>query len=259
MIFRTLFIVYLFTITFISNAYSQNKWKQANAEFQSYLKNFSEFNYDSLTQKSFKSIEKIGGLFKANSLKCKRNRDFGIIETIYSIEIEYLTEKSYYSSIEYDVHIFSKKNTIFGIASNQVGTRRNNQTSYFNNVELELLLKKHNQFYESEITKDDFTQNILTLHVYGHHCGEEGTENPSYFYGGISYKKSKNKKLFQNWLKSFNLELQTYGVEGLEYLNEHKGLKLSDSEKDMIAHIKERNSLLNSCGGCLYGFYEKAF
>jgi hypothetical protein len=53
--------------------------------------------------------------------------------------------------------------------------------------------------------------------------------------------------------------LQTYGVEALEYLQNKKGIKLSELDKKLLLNIKNRNSILNTCSGCLIGIYEKAF
>lgn len=117
----------------------------------------------------------------------------------------------------------------------------------------------HNEFYQSKLTITDFVNQSLEDHIYGYVCGFAPISYDVPRYNDLLFNKEKNISEFRNWIKSFNIELQTYGVEALQYLQNKKGIKLSELDKKLILNIKNRNSILNTCSGCLIGIYKKAF
>jgi len=63
--------------------------------------------------------------------------------------------------------------------------------------------------------------------------------------------KRKNRKELNKYLTSFSPELQTLGTIGLLKIG-----KITAEEKHFIDHLKNRNSVIFSCSGCLYGIGE---
>lgn len=246
--------IYIFLI-FSFQSFSQNKAEiDADYEMQGYFKNYSEFNLDSLKQKEFKHIKGIDS--RLTDYRFERQRDAGINESIYNIAIEFAEDK-WMKYKEYKVHVFSKNDTIFGIINYDPYREKTNH--FFDFEKLKSYLDYHNEFYESELKIKDFINQVLAEHIYGYVCGFAPVVYDVPRYDDLRFDKKRNINKFRDWVKSFNPELQTYGVEALEYLEKNKGLKLTELDKKLISNIKQRNSALNTCSGCLIGIYEKAF
>lgn len=54
----------------------------------------------------------------------------------------------------------------------------------------------------------------------------------------IDAYENENRNLLRKWLTSMNPEKQAYGVQGLYYLEKHKGQKLTKEEQRLVDHIK---------------------
>ena len=74
----------------------------------------------------------------------------------------------------------------------------------------------------------------LADHIYGYVCGFAPVVYDVPRYDDLRFDKKRNINKFRDWVKSFNIELQTYGVEALEYLEKNKGLKLTELDKKLI-------------------------
>lgn len=250
---RTL-AIYIFLI-FSFQSFSQNTAEiEADREMQDYFKNYSEFNLDALKKKEFTFIREIDS--RLSRYQFERQRDAGIKESIYAISINFVGEEGMRYK-EYKVHVFSKNDSIFGIVNHEP---HGEKTKYFFDLDiLNTYLGFHNEFYQSELKVEDFVNQVVADHVYGYVCGFAPIFHKVPRHLDLRFDKKRNIKAFQNWVKSFNPELQTYGVEALEYLVKKKRVKLTELDKKLIAHIKQRNSILNTCSGCIMGIYEKVF
>ena len=120
-------------------------------------------------------------------------------------------------------------------------------------------MNNHNNFYQTNLTREDFINQILSYNIYGYFCGYAPVSYKIPRVNELKFNKKRNAKKFREWLKSFNPELQTYGVDALEYLDKHTSFKLTELDKKIIQHIKKRNSILSVCSGCEIGIYEKAY
>lgn len=106
---------------------------------------------------------------------------------------------------------------------------------------------------------EDFVNQVLADHIYGYVCGEVPVVYDVPKYDDLKFDKKKNISKFRNWIKSLNPELETYGVETLGYLQNNKGIELTELDKKWVSNIKKRNLTSNTCSGCLIGIYEKVF
>lgn len=113
-------------------------------------------------------------------------------------------------------------------------------------------LEKHNNFYLANLKKNQFIEQLNNEYTVGFGCGIVGMDIPKY--SGLSqrYIKHKNRKKLNTWLRSFSPELQALGTIGLYKLG-----SLSKDEMNIIKHLKRRNTTINTCLGCIYGFQEK--
>ncbi|NHN24717.1 hypothetical protein FIA58_003425 [Flavobacterium jejuense] len=236
-------------------SFSQSKNEiEADFEMQTYFKNYSEFNLDSLKKKKFKAVKEIESL--RTDFEFERVLDGGIKESIYNIVINFVDEHSFKDK-EYKVHIFKKNNSIFGLINYDAHRKKKNQ--YFEEEKLDDYLQFHNIFYQTNFNTTDFVSQVLENLIYSYYCGYGATITKVPEYNNLKFNKKKNRKTFTNWLKSFNPELQTYGLDALLYLEKNKGIQVTELEKKLIANIKNRNSVLNTCSGCEMGIYEKVF
>lgn len=113
-------------------------------------------------------------------------------------------------------------------------------------------INKHNIFYGSNQTDKDFYDTLMFEHRIGFSCGETGKEITPISKKTLRYIKNKNFKKLNDLLFSMNPEFQSLGAFGLLKLN-----KLNNDQLKIIEHLKERNSTLFSCSGCLNNFGEK--
>tara|TARA_R110002096_G_scaffold435605_1_gene661754 strand:+ start:50 stop:787 length:738 start_codon:yes stop_codon:yes gene_type:complete len=127
-----------------------------------------------------------------------------------------------------------------------------NLSTFKNNSEfLKSYVTKHNAFYKTDNTEKDFKEQILTEFVVGFGCGEVGLDIPSDSKKMLRLAKKRKRKTLTKYLTSFSPELQTLGAIGLLKIG-----KLSSEQKRIIEHLKNKNSVIFSCSGCLYGIGE---
>ena len=249
--FFKIFILLLFS----HSSFSQNEIElKADYEMQGYFKDYSKFNIDSLKREKFKIIKQIDP--RRTGFRFERQIDSVVTEAIYDISIEYV-EGEWMKYKEYKVHLFSRNDSIFGLIN--YDTFREKSNYYFDFEKLQNFLDYHNEFYQSNFTGKDFINQVLAEHIYGYVCGIAPVFYEVPRYDDLKFDKKRNISKFRDWLKSFSPELQTYGVDALNYLEKNKGIQLTPLDKKLILSIKTRNSILNTCSGCLIGLYEKAF
>jgi len=121
-------------------------------------------------------------------------------------------------------------------------------------------LTNHNKFYGTNLNKTEFQNQIITEYVIGFGCGSFNLNDVEKdFKKGFNSKKLdklKNRKYYRNWLKSFSPEIQTYGAIGLLSILDKYKISITEEEKRIINHLKQRNSIIMSCSGCLVGLEE---
>lgn len=243
-----IYIILLFSL----QSFSQNRAEiEADYEIQGYFKNYENFNVDSLKNQKFKFVKEDDRGF--GKLLFERKRDNGVSEKIYQVLINYIHGR-YTKYKEYKVHTFSKNDSIFGLIN--YDPYREKANYYFDFGKLQNYLEYHNEFYQTKFTTTNFVNQVLDDHIYGYVCGFAPVVYDVPRYNNLMFDKKKNISEFRNWIKSFNPELQTYGIDALEYLEKNKRIKLTELDRKLISNIKNRNSILNTCSGCL-GVYKK--
>jgi hypothetical protein len=86
--------------------------------------------------------------------------------------------------------------------------------------------------------------------TYGDACGYTGKTPDPRLWMEFYIEKKDSTALF-SWLISPHLELKTYAIEGL-YKLEKSGMPISDIQWQAIQYIKNSNSPVRTCGGCIY-------
>lgn len=219
---------------------------EADYELQGYFKNYQEFNLDSLEKKKFKYILAVNPT--RGGFQFERTLDNNLKQSIYNITIDHPWGKSSRYK-EYKVHVFSKQDSIIGLLSYEA--RTGNVNFYYDDKKLAAHIELHNEFYETKFRISDFVDQLKEMRIYGFQCNYSPIANAPLTYNDIYFDNIRNAKHFRKWLKSFNPELQSYGIKALEDLEEKEKLPLSPLEKKLIKHVKTRNSTMLICGGCV--------
>jgi len=114
--------------------------------------------------------------------------------------------------------------------------------------------KQHRQLYKLKVTSREFRKDLSKQIIFGFGCSHSGNYYPPEAKKMMKYVLTKNQVRLSKWAKRINPELQAYGASGLLRL-ENSGNKLSDQELKIINHLKERNTKIHSCSGCIYGLH----
>lgn len=109
-------------------------------------------------------------------------------------------------------------------------------------------IDRHNEFYGTNYTTNDFKKQLLGRYVVGFGCGFSGDEISEEAKRSLRWSKNRRIKKLEGYLKSINPELQTLGAIGILKIG-----KVNEQNQKIIDHLKERNSIVYSCSGCLYG------
>ena len=128
---------------------------------------------------------------------------------------------------------------------NRISYKNNQQ--YFQNVLLLIDSSGFNEYNlihhkEYNIAVDSNALKKFQIIEYGIACGFNGKPTEQF----LTMKRlcsTKNLRLLRQWVQNFDYETKVLGATGLLVL-EQKGIKLSDNDKKMIAHLKKLNIVL---------------
>ena len=239
------YIFLLIITTSISNTKSSNS--DADIEFFTYLKDFQSYNVDSLVAKKFIHIENIRKLnWEENS---ERVIDFGISIKNYSLIVE---KSGRYNMIE-----VKKNGKIVGIIAHEL--YRGILINFLDEKEVSEAILEHNKFYESSLIFRDFVNDLANDVAYGYGCSIAPKIEKIQSYNGYKFDNKDNVEIFRDWIKSWNVEIQNYGMDALETLQKKRKVKLSPLDQKIIDHIKTRNSILITCSGCTFGILKRRY
>ncbi|MBF0762586.1 hypothetical protein IR148_16225 [Dysgonomonas mossii] len=200
-------------------------------------------------------------LYEYYNVRITRDLDFGLKESILGLVSSFHKGNIGLSKYKMsDIHLLTKNDSVIAI----IGEIPNYKTSiYFNKIEVNKYIRKHDSFYQTKTTVNDLRNDLLKDEYYGYICGEAPVIYEIPQYNGLSFDNLKNINQFRYWLRSYNPELQTYGVDALSYLYKKKYSDKNDEkvkqDRSIIKYIKQRNSILNTCSGCFVGIYERVF
>ena len=115
----------------------------------------------------------------------------------------------------------------------------------------EQYVSRHNEFYRSNLNFADFEEQLQKEYVVGFGCGSTGQEISKESKAILKYVKGENSTKLNAFLASFSPELQTLGAIGLLRIGNP-----NEEQTRIIQHLMQRNSVIFSCMGCLYGVGE---
>lgn len=117
-------------------------------------------------------------------------------------------------------------------------------------------LASRNSFYQSHKKIPDFFAELQATEQFAFYCGDGSpkTEKGAY----IEYLAHTNQLgALAEMLASIHCETQAYAVAGFDMLK-HKR-KVTPQQKLIVQHIRERNSLVVTCAGCLSGLRQRIY
>lgn len=204
-------------------------------------------------------------LYKYYDVRATRDLDFNIKESIFYGKQDYESRMIISTKYKmYKLHLLTKNSQVIGIIGK---ISYNGIDFYFNNLEIDQFIQKHDSLYKSVTNIESLISDILKEETYGYSCGIAPIVGGSLENNGFYFNDIKNKDVFRKWLRSYNAEVQSYGVDALTYLynnkpnfiigNEEKDIK--DQDNFIISHIRNRNSIINTCSGCFVGIYTRVF
>lgn len=247
--------------------YSQ---QNVDDELQFYLSDYKSFKFEDLKNKHFR--------FSIDTLKYKlpasyhnffnklvtRDLDFGVEETIYFVRFYYLESDGAIRHSSNELHVLSKDAATIGIIC--LNKSQNVVTSYFDESEIQQYIANHDSLYHTTTQVEDLVNDLTANWVYGYSCGIAPVMGDVHEKFGFKFNDMRNIEVFRSWLRSYNPELQTYGVDAISHIYKkpkftigEKQEELEKNDKSMVKHIKARSSIVNTCFGCFTGIYQRVF
>jgi hypothetical protein len=179
-----------------------------------------------------------------------RSLDFGYEHTVWEFDF---IHGNY--STDFKLSIISENDKIiFGKLERLHWRGRTEETYEFSVLETELqnLVNEHNTFYTTEYEVDEFLKELNQDFYFSLGCGETGSNRPKEADKMLKWAEKNNIKKLSKWLYSPNHELQAYAIDGLARIEE-SGKSIPDQQKMIIEHLRNRNSIVINCAGCLMG------
>lgn len=243
--------------------HSQNLLEE---EFSAYISEYEKFNFDSLKNHRFKNSLYDLPKYLSNycEKKVSRDLDFNIEESIYVIYLAFSGADGFLESLKYNLHVLRQENIVIGIICNDA--YRNKSKTYFNNDKINTYISKHDSLYHTKTTSKDLINDLTKKVVYGYLCGNVPVLRDIPERKGYKFNDYKNIDIFRQWLRSYNPEEQSYGADAIGYIYKKPNILIGEKEneigkldKNLRKHIKERNSIINTCSGCSVGIYKKVY
>ncbi|MFV0418092.1 MAG: hypothetical protein ACK5KT_05130 [Dysgonomonas sp.] len=247
--------------------YSQN---ELDAEFQNSISDYKNFDIEKLSKKEFdNSLAKLLDSLPDHRKDrfyfiVERNLDFNVNERIYQIILNYAKEDGSLMQLNYKLHVLKKDCEIIGIICKTNFPSK--VDTYFNETEIERYIYQHDSLYQTKTHRSNLIKDLVEDRVYGYSCGIAPVlqETPEQY--GYKFNDIKQLSIFRGWLRSYSPELQTYGVDAIRTIYKQPLFLIGEKEQtknehDMLIskYIIKRNSTINTCSGCIFGIYSKAF
>ena len=157
---------------------------------------------------------------------------------------------------DFIINIIHKNGVILigNVSIQTISINREIKSDYYfkeNSIFIKQYVEKHNQKYGSHQIEHDFYDFLMSGYIVGFGCGESGNYINPISKETLRLIKKKNIAKLNEMLTSINPELQTLGAIGLIRIN-----KLTVKQQEIIAELKKKNSVIFSCGGCVFNFGE---
>lgn len=257
-------ICLLFSISVLS----QNN---LDKEFQDYISEYRNFDFNELSQKKFEhslaqySISNLPAHRRDTSLLIvRRDLDFNMQESIYRVILNYVAKDSFLGQLRYRLHVLEKNSEIIGIICET--NHPSNINSYFDEEEIEQYIHQHDSLYQTQTNKSNLITDLTKEVSYGYLCGIAPQIKDVKERGNYKFDEIRHIHIFREWLRSYNPELQTYGVDAINTIYKLPTFSISENDKKikeqdifLAKHIAKRNSIINTCSGCIIDIYYKVF
>ncbi|MDU1889211.1 MAG: hypothetical protein E6767_00855 [Dysgonomonas sp.] len=240
-------------------------------EFQEYISDYQNFDIKKLSKKEFEhslarfSIQNLPSYRRDTSfLIVNRKLDFDVHESIYRVVLNYVAADSSLRQNNYRLHVLKLEDQIIGIICNSNYPKKID--TYFDEDKINWYIKQHDLFYQVITDIDVLISDLLQNKVYGYKCGIVPIEKEVPEQYGYKLNEVKNIPVFREWIRSYNPELQTYGVDALSTIYNKAGSEIVQQQKraveydlKLIDYVKKRNSIINTCSGSIHGIYKSVF
>lgn len=120
----------------------------------------------------------------------------------------------------------------------------------FNNRDQNLYKQFKDEYFERYSKNLDSLQLWNSQITYGDQCGYNGSP-PKYRIRLAHMVELKDVNTILNWLKSNNVELQLYAIEGVLILQK-QGLRFDKNTFELIDVIEKKEGNAITCSGCIY-------
>lgn len=128
--------------------------------------------------------------------------------------------------------------------------RQNQLLQSYDTAAIRTFLAHRNTFYQSHKTLSDFFTELQASELYALTCGDAFAKTTQ----GLQIERLARQNqvpALAEMLGSIHCETQAYAVAGFNLLkNQHK---ITPQQRLLISHIKQRNSVVVTCAGCLSG------
>ena len=252
------FITVLFLL-FITNSFSQNSYQRVSIEMNEIFKDYKNFSLEVVLNHDFKSDYRV--IKKDTKIIFDRNLDFGYHNKRILVTVNNYGQapSDRANNFGYNIDLIVKNDSIVALLNLEY--YEPNSQLYYDESKIQRYVNLHDKFYHAKTTVKDFISSFKASGketTYGFACGFSPVIEDIQSYNGLYFDKVENRKVFVDWIKAYDLGLQAYGVTALEFLRDNKKVTLTGEENTIINNIRNRNSIVSTCGGCL-GSYSKLY
>ena len=247
--------IYSFLLTLISLTIfcQENNYEVAKKEFENFIIQADSIKIQNIKNEKFEKILDIEQFYHSIT----RLLDFDLKESIYELRFMY-SFNHILRGRGVRIYVFYLNGKEVGkiIDYNQYQNESKQISSNFHN-EINKYILKHNKFYNTKSTQENFIKDFLNSKIYGDGCGYEMTRIKKI--DDVERDILENAEKYINWMKSHNPEIQMWGYSEIEKLLKKNLIELESDELKIYNHIKERNLVIETCSGCTFGIFEKVF
>lgn len=227
------------------------------------MSDVANFSFDELSKKDFGGSSNENLPKKYINEEVTRDLDFGVKESIYQVRLPYI-ENDEFTLFIAKFHLLLQDSTNIGIIVDPIYEEE--KYAFFDEGKITEYILKHDSLYQTKTTKDDLIKDLTAYEPYGYMCGMAPVMNMGTQKDGLSFDDFKNIATFREWLRSYNPEIQTYGVDAIHHVYKKPNFligeeekRIAEHDKTLTKHIAKRNSILYICEGCVIGIYRKVF
>jgi len=239
----------VFLLFFVTDIFAQNSYQRVSIEMKEILKDYKNFNLDKVLNYDFKSDYRV--IKKDTKVLIDRHLDFGYHNKKILITVNNYGQapSDRANNFGYCFDLIVKNDSIIGLLNPD--KYDSNSQIHYDETKIQRYVDLHNKFYGVTTSIKDFISSFDNETEYGFMCGSALIDYGIPMHKELFFDNVKNKGTFLNWIKSYDLGLQAYGVTALEFLRDNKKVVLTGEENTIINNIRKRNTIISVCSGCI--------